>query len=198
MKVFIFLILLFLSVWGNEFEEIKQQYFKSYDYEQMQKYDEAIKVLIPLYKKYPNGYTLNLRIGWLSYVSKKYKDAQSYYEKASLASPYALDPKLGLIRIFLDTQSYQKAEISASELLKIDYYNYYANLYIIKALNAQKKYEEALGVVQKMLSLYPTNISYLEQLAVVYKQMQSPYLQQVYEDILVLDPNNVFVRSKEK
>lgn len=198
MKVFIFLVLLFISAWGNEFEGIKQQYFKSYDYEQMQKYDEAIKVLIPLYKKYPNGYTLNLRIGWLSYLSKKYKDAKTYYEKASLASPYALDPKLGLIRIFLNTQSYQKAETSANELLKIDYYNYYANLYIIKALNAQKKYEEALGVVQKMLSLYPTNISYLEQLAIVYKELGSPYLQQVYDDILVLDPNNVFVRSKQK
>jgi len=33
---------------SSTFEEIKEQYFKSYDYEQMGNYDEAIKVLAPL------------------------------------------------------------------------------------------------------------------------------------------------------
>jgi len=84
------------------------------------------------------------------------------------------------------------------ELLKIDYYNYYANLYVSKALIAQKKYKIATKIIQKMLSLYPTDISYLEQLAIVYKRTDSKYLQELYEDILILDPNNVYVRSEMK
>ena len=139
MKFFIQLVLLFSLAQANwEFKDIKSQYFKSYDYEQMQKYSEAIKVLAPLYKKYPKGYTLNLRFGWLFFLDKKYNDSIKYYKKASLINPYALDPRIGLIRTYLDTRSYKEAEIVAYKLLKIDYYNYYANLYVIQALIAQK------------------------------------------------------------
>jgi len=195
---FILLTLLTLSLLYGESQtkNIKEAYLNSYNYEQMGKYSEAIKVLTPLYNKYPKGYTLNLRFGWLFFLNKKYTNAKKHYEKASLTNPYALDPRLGLIRIYLATASYSDAEQVAYELLKIDYYNYYANLYVITALNAQKKYEIATKIVQKMLALYPTDTLFLEQLALIYKATDSPYLQKLYEDILILDPNNIFVNSQ--
>ena len=199
MKFLLILLVAFsLTFASEEFEEIKAQYFKSYDYEQMGKYAEAIKVLSPLYGKYPKGYTLNLRFGWLFYMGKKYNDSVKYYKQASLINPYALDPKLGLIRVYLDSHSFDDAQMVANQLIKIDYYNYYANLYLTKALIAQKKYDVATEMISKMLALYPTDVSYLEQLAIVYKQTNSKYLQELYEDILVLDPNNVLVRSAAK
>ena len=199
MKIFFVLLLtLGLLEASDEFRDIKDSYFKSYDYEQMQKYEEAIKVLAPLYKKYPKGYTLNLRYGWLFYLNKNYNDSIKYYKKASLTNSYALDPKLGLIQVYLHTYSYKKAESTAYELLKVDYYNYYANLYAISALIAQKKYDIAQQIIKKMLALYPTDISYLEQLAIVYKLTNNNYLQKLYEDILILDPNNVLVRTNIK
>jgi len=199
MKIFFVLLLtLGLSQASDEFKDIKDGYFKSYDYEHMQNYNEAIKVLAPLYKKYPNGYTLNLRYGWLFYLNKNYNDSIKYYKKATLINSYALDPKLGLIRVYLDTYSYQKAESTAYELLKVDYYNYYANLYAISALIAQKKYDIANKIINKMLALYPTDISYLEQLAIVYKLTNNKYLEKLYENILILDPNNVLVRTNLK
>ena len=199
MRIFLLLLLtLSLAFSSEEFENIKTHYFKSYDYEQVGKYSEAIKVLAPLYKKYSNGYTLNLRFGWLFYLDKKYNDSIKYYKKASLLNIYALNPKLGLVRVYLDTYNYSDAESVAQELLKIDYYNYYANLFMIKALIGQKKYDTALESVNKMLAIYPTNVAYLEQLAIVYKATNSKYLEQVYEDILILDPNDVLVRSAKK
>jgi len=183
---------------SDEFDEVKSQYFKSYDYELLGKYKEAIKVLSPLYKKYPKGYTLNLRFGWLFYLNKNYVDSINYYKKASFINTYALDPRLGLVRVYLDTHSYKEAQNVSSELLKIDYYNYYANIYMIQSLNAQKKYEVSIKIINKMLALYPTDISCLELLAVVYKAINSKHLQKLYEDILVLDPNNVYVRSNLK
>jgi len=196
-KLFIlsfFVCLLF----GSDTQKIEESYFKSYDYEKMGRYEEAIKVLIPIYKKYPKGYTLNLRLGWLFYLDKKYNDAIKYYKKASILNTYALDPRIGLIRIHLDRYDYEKAEHISYEVMKIDYYNFYANLYAIKALILQKKYDIALKITRKMLALYPTNISYLEQLAIIYKQTNSKYLKQLYDDILTLDPNNVLVRSELK
>ena len=196
-KLFIvsfFVCLLF----GSDTQKIEESYFKSYDYEKMGRYEEAIKVLVPIYKKYPKGYTLNLRLGWLFYLDKKYNDAIKYYKKASILNTYALDPRIGLIRIHLDRYDYEKAEHISYEVMKIDYYNFYANLYAIKALILQKKYDIALKITRKMLALYPTNISYLEQLAIIYKQTNSKYLKQLYDDILTLDPNNVLVRSELK
>lgn len=199
MKILLFLLLSISIVYSDaEFEDIKTQYFKSYDYEHMQKYGEAIKVLAPLYSKYPKGYTLNLRFGWLFYLDKKYNDSIKYYKNASLIKPYALDPRLGLIRVYLDTYSFQEAELVSYELLKIDYYNYYANLYVIKALIAQKKYDISIKIINKILALYPTDIRYLEQLAIVYKLTENKFLQKLYQDILILDPNNVIVRSNLK
>jgi len=198
MKKLLFLLLITISVAfaTDDFKNIKEQYFKSYDYEQMGRYSEAIKVLAPLYNKYPKGYTLNLRFGWLFYLNKNYNDAIKYYKKASLINGYALDPKLGLIRIYLDTYSYSKAETMSYEVLKMDFYNYYANLYVIQTLIAQKKYDTATKITDKMLALYPTDILFLEQLAKIYEKQKNPYLKKLYEDILILDPNNVYVRNK--
>ena len=178
-----------------KFDHIQEAYFKSYDYEKVGRYKEAIKVLAPLYKKYPKGYTLNLRFGWLFYLNKNYNDAITYYNKAALLTPYSIEPKLGLMRVYLSIYKYQKAESIGYKILKIDFYNYYGNLYTIKALIFQKKYKSALYITKKMLSLYPTEVTFLEQLAIIYKAKNSKYLKKVYQDILVLDPNNVFVRS---
>ena len=182
----------------SQTDTIQKHYYQSYHYEQLGKYDEAIKVLAPLYKKYANGYTLNLRLGWLFFQSKKYKDSLAYYQKASIVNPYAINPRLGMIRIYLQTEAYKKAESASQELLKIDYYNYYANLYIVKALMAQKKYNVALTVVRKMLSLYPASVPYLEVLAQIYKATGNKYFKQVCHDILVLDPNNTMVCNLKK
>ncbi len=56
------LILLAVCLFAFSNKDIQNLYYKSYNYEKMGDYKDAIKVLIPLYKKYPKGYTLNLRL----------------------------------------------------------------------------------------------------------------------------------------
>jgi len=194
-KLLLTLLLTLSLLQSSDFQDIKLAYFKSYDYEQMGRYGEAIKVLTPLINKYPKGYTLNLRFGWLFYLNKNYNDSIQFYKKASLLSPYALDPRLGLTRDYLDTYAFKKAEVVAYEILKIDYYNYYANVYAIQSLIAQKKYDVATKITNKMLALYPTDVSFLELLAVIYKNTNNKLLNKLYGDILILDPNNILARS---
>jgi len=195
-KLALILLLAFSLLSSDEdFKSIKSAYFKSYDYEQVGKYKEAIKILSPLYKKYPKGYTLNLRLGWLFYLQKQYNNSIEYYKTASLANTVAFDPKLGLVRVYLATYSYEEAQTVTTELLKLDHYNYYANLYMAQSLIAQKKYEIAVKIINKMLALYPTDVLFLEQLLISYKATHNKYYKDVYESILILDPNNVLVRS---
>lgn len=196
MKFFLSLLFAFTLVFANSStESVQQQYLNSYNYEQMGKYTEAIKVLAPLYAQYPKTYTLNLRFGWLFYLDKKYSDACKYYKEASLLKPYSIEPRLGLARVYIATASYKKAQIVTYEILKIDYYNYYGNFYAITALIGENKYDIARKIVLKMLALYPTDTLFLVQLAKIYKKTNSPYLGKLYKDILTLDPNNIFVNS---
>ena len=193
--ILLFLLIFSVASAGEIAQSVRQSYLKSYDYERMGKYEEAIKVLTPLYRKYPKTYTLNLRFGWLFFLNGNFADAIDYYKKASLLKPYAIDPRLGLANVYLKTQEYAKSQTISLEILKIDYYNFYGNLYYVQALSAQKKFKLAKEVIFKMLSLYPTSVPYLEQLARIYKAEKSPYFKQTIEDILILDPNNVYAKS---
>jgi tetratricopeptide (TPR) repeat protein len=177
---------------------IKDIYLKSYNYEKMGKYDEAIKVLTPIYEKYPKGYTLNLRLGYLFLLSKHYTNAINYYKKASIIAPSSLEPRLALTRINLILEQYEDAQTLAFNILKIDYYNFYGNLYASSALIAQKKYNTALLITNKMLTLNPTSVIYLQQLARIYKLTKNKYLNDIYNSIKILDPNNIYVNSQLK
>lgn len=177
---------------------IKDIYLKSYNYEKMGKYDEAIKVLTPIYEKYPKGYTLNLRLGYLFLLSKHYTNAINYYKKASIIAPSSLEPRLALTRINLILEQYEDAQTLAFNILKIDYYNFYGNLYASSALISQQKYDTALLITNKMLTLNPTSVIYLQQLARIYKLTNNKYLNDIYNSIRILDPNNIYVNSQLK
>ena len=185
------LLILLLVVFGFS-DEIRDTYLKSYDYEKIGDYKDAIKVLIPLYKKYPKGYTLNLRLAYLFYMDKKYENSIKYYTQASIVLPYSFEPKLGLMRVYLATAKYEKVVQIGYSILKIDYYNYYANLYTLQALKAKKDYKNALAVANKMLTIYPTDVTYLVNLAKIYEITNPKYARKIYkESVLILDPNNV-------
>ena len=199
MKKLILLTLVFISTLfaNDKSNHISEVYLQSYNYEYIGKYDEAIKVLIPLYEKYTKGYTLNLRLGYLFFLSKKYKNAEIYYKKALLVLPSSVEAQLGLIKIKLMLKEYEDVQILAYCILKVDYYNYYGNLYAIESLIAQKKYDTALEIINKMLALYPTDVAFLEKRVIVYKHTKSKYFNEACQSVKILDPNNVVVNRLE-
>ena len=186
-RLVIFLIVIFAFS-----SDIKNFYYKSYNYEKMGDYKDAIRVLIPLYQKYPNGYTINLRLGWLFYLDKNYSNAIKHYQKASLISPYSIEPKLALMRIYLDLGKYEDALKEGNIILKEDYYNYYGNYYEILGLKGVKNYKFALDVANKMLSLYPTSVLFLNELGeIYYLEGKKDLAKKIFENVLILDPNNL-------
>ncbi len=190
-----FVSLLFVGVlFASEFN-IKKIYEKSYNYEKMGDYKDAIKVLIPLLKKFPTGYTLNLRIGYLYFLNKNYKNAIKYYQKASLVLPYSIEPKLGLMRVYLAMGNYEKAIEIGNTILKRDFYNFYGNFYLAKAMFYKKDFKDALLVVNKMLGLYPTSVLYLTLLGEIYWNIDKNKAKNIFNNVLILDPNNIVAKS---
>ena len=121
MKKIMMLISFIVLAFSMDYKEIKEIYYKSYNYEKMGDYKDAIKVLIPLYEKYPNGYTLNLRLAWLFYLNKNYQNAIKHYETAQKVAPYSFEPKLGLMRVYNTIGKFAKTIEIGNVLLKQDY-----------------------------------------------------------------------------
>jgi len=194
MKKLLIFLAVFLFALSNK--EIQQIYYKSYNYEKMGDYKDAIKVLIPLYNKYPKGYTLNLRLGWLFYLNKKYTNSIKHYQKASISLPYSLEPKLGIIRDYIAMQDFKNALKTGNIILREDYYNYYGNYYEILALKGMKDYKDALNIAEKMITLYPTSVLFLNSLGeIYYKEGKKDLAKKIFNDVLILDPNNITAKN---
>jgi len=192
-KLIIFLAVCLFALSNKNIEQI---YYKSYNYEKMGDYKDAIKVLIPLYDKYSNGYTINLRLGWLFYLNKNYLNSIKHYQKASVILPYSIEPKLGLMRDYLAMQKFKEALRIGNIILREDYYNYYGNYYEILALKGIKDYKTALKITNKMLSLYPTSVLFLDALGeIYYLENKKDLAKKVFENVLLLEPNNVVAKS---
>lgn len=173
-------------------KQIQEAYYKSYNYEKLQDYENAIKAIMPVYKEYPNGYTLNLRLGWLYYLNKNYANSIFYYDNAVKIAPNAVEPKLGSLLPLLAQKRYPEAETIASQILLIDYYSYYGNLRLAYSLRMEGKFPLADKVVDKMLVLYPTDVSFLTEKALLYvAQKNMDEAIKLFSDIIILDPENV-------
>ncbi len=198
MKKWIFFILLIANVTGFALsqKEIQEAYYKSYNYEKIENYTDAIKALLPIFNEYSDGYTVNLRLAWLYYLNQNYANSLEHYGNAIKISPYSLEAKLGRLLPLLAQTKYDQVESEAFQILNVDYYNYYGNLRLVFALRMQAKYDTAEKIALKMLTIYPIDISFLTEYALVKSaQGESETAVRVFNDILILDPENVTAKG---
>ncbi len=177
-------------------EQISQAYYKSYNYEKSGNYQDAIKALQLVYKEYSKAYGVNNRLGYLYRLNAQYKNAESHYKQAISALPDALTPKLGLMYVYLQAQSYDEASKIGYQVLSIDFYNYYGNLRLAYVLRQTGQLELAEKIMIKMLTRYPSDVLYLTELGLLkYKQNDIPRAIAIMQEVLILDPENVDARS---
>jgi tetratricopeptide (TPR) repeat protein len=176
--------------------DLEGSYHRSFDYEVVEDYQNAIRALAPVYEAYPNGYTVNLRMGWLFYLNGNYNNAAAHYEVARAAAPFALEPRLGHILPLLAQERWADAESVAYQVVSVDHYSYYGNLRLVFALRMQAKLEAAYQVALKMATAYPTDLSFMAELALVSEARgDKDEATRLFTDLLILDPENQTARS---
>ena len=179
------------SAAGLTDQEIKAAYYKSYKTEKGGDFKHAIADLEPVYQAYPTGYTINLRIGWLHYLDGKHANAKYHYENAIKVAPSSVDAKLGYTLPLLAQQDWAKVEAVCYQIVKVDYYDYYANLRLAFALRMQGKLDLAKEVSYKMLAIHPSDTLYLTELALDLEAVgDKKSSSAIYLDILTMDPYN--------
>jgi len=180
---------------GTQAPDITGAYRRSFDYERTQDYQNAIRALAPVYEAYPNGYTVNLRMGWLFYLNANYSNAAAHYEVATRAAPMALEPKLGRLLPLLAQGRWGDAETLAYQVVSVDHYSYYGNLRLVIALRMQGKLEPAYQIALKMVGAYPTDVLHLVEFAqITDARGDKPEARRLFGEILILDPENETAR----
>ncbi len=90
----------------------------SYDYENAKNYDAAVNTLTAVYNE--TSYELNLRLGWLYYMSGKHKESVAYYQKAVSLMPAATEPLWGIINPYAKMEDWHAVEKTYMSILKLD------------------------------------------------------------------------------
>lgn len=175
--------------------DVAGSYKRSFEYESVQDYQNSIRALAPVYEATPNGYLVNLRLGWLFYLNGNYNNSATHYETATRAAPVALEPKLGRLLPLLAQGRWGDAETLAYQVVSVDHYNYYGNLRLAIALRMQGKVDAAYQIALKMVGAYPTDLLYMVELAQIQDARgDKAEARRIFGEVLILDPENAVAR----
>lgn len=132
---------------------------QSYDYEAVKNYEAATNTINSMYSE--TSYEINIRLGWLNYLSGKFKESVMYYQKAIELMPAATEPKWGIIYPFTKLENWTEIEKNYISILKIDSKNTTANYNLGLIYYYRKDYISAKKYFDISLNLFPFNYNNL-------------------------------------
>lgn len=138
------------SAWAQQ--DPAAAFASSYTAEAKADYAEAIA---PIRAIYTGTYEQNLRLGWLYFLAKNYTTAAAHYQKAVEQRPYAIEPKLGLIKPLNALGQVERMLSTYESILKIDPQNTQANYWTGVIFLNRKAYAQAARYFERVVNLYP-------------------------------------------
>ena len=131
----------------------QQVFYKSYEAEKTGKYTIAINELKKVYKT--DNYFVNIRMGWLHYLSRQHAEAEKYYLNAIRLKPYSIEARFGIVKPYSATEQWEKVKQQYHQILKIDPQNTIANYWLGVIYYNRKDYLNAVKLFEKVVNLYP-------------------------------------------
>ena len=132
---------------------IQKAFHNSYADEAKKNYPAAINDITPYYSD--GNYEVNLRLGWLYFLSENYTTAQSYYLKAVNIKPASIEAKFGYVKPLSLLKSWDKVLEQYGNILKIDPQNTQANYWTGVISYNRKQFDVAIRYFTKVVTLYP-------------------------------------------
>lgn len=168
---------------------IQAAFAKSYESEQAGKYTTAITDLKPVYRA--DGYFVNIRMGWLYYLTKQYTESIKYYNIAIALKPYAIEARFGCIKPLSAIESWENVKRHYVQILKIDPQNTLANYWLGVIYYNRKSYAAAEKLFEKVVNLYPLDYDSIIMLAWTKLSLgKSADAKVLFYQALVIRPND--------
>ncbi len=133
--------------------DLIQAFSDSYVQENAGDYEEAITTLKSVYQE--DSYEINLRLGWLYYLSGLFSESVPYYQKSIYLRPMSIEARLGIVNPAAAMGNWTQVEKHYNDILKIDPENSQANFRLGMIYYGRFDYAKALQVFEKLLNRYP-------------------------------------------
>jgi tetratricopeptide (TPR) repeat protein len=154
---------------AQDYQKIREAFSQSYTYEKEGDYDKAIETLKAVYSE--DSFPINLRLGWLSYMSGFFNESMAYYQKSISIKPLALDAKYGYVYPASAIGNWEQVKKQYHDILAIDPQNTIANYRMGSISYGNGDYEAALKYFEKVVNLYPFDYDSLVMLAWTHFQL---------------------------
>lgn len=153
MKPFLMFCCLF-TIWGSLYcqQSAELAFSKSYAFEYNSEYSKAITALTELNT---DNYQVNLRLGWLYYLSKDYVKSEANYKKAVAHEPASIEARFGQVLPMSALGNWNNVLSVYLEVLKLDPNNTIANYRTASIYFNRKDYSNAAAYIAKVIKLYP-------------------------------------------
>jgi tetratricopeptide (TPR) repeat protein len=152
-----------ISTFSQSFQATSDAFKSSYLHEQRKGYDKAVASLKTVYSE--KSYEVNLRLGWLTYLSGSLNESITFYKKAMDLKPYAIEPCLGYAYPASALGKWDEILEIYSKILSIDPNNTLVSYRKGLILYNRGDFQNAEKYFEKVVNLYPFDYDGLHMLA---------------------------------
>ena len=140
-------------LYAQDFDNLQEAFKQSYELEYSGEYSKAIGLLKEVYNE--ESYEINLRLGWLTYLSGNFTEAIPYYQKSIQLRPLSVEARLGLVYPASAMGNWTHVENMYREILEIDPENSVVNYRMGLIYYGREDYNIAAKYFEKVINLYP-------------------------------------------
>ncbi len=190
------LAVLFAMLFANigiaqNYKALQDAFSASYKHETSAEYSKAVDDLKKLYEENKNSYEVNLRLGWLYYMSGQFTTSCTYYQKAMQLMPMSIEAKLGFVSPAAALGNWDQVKTQYLDIIKIDDKHYTANYRMGMILYGKQKYTEAFKYFEKIANLYPFDYDAIHMYAWEHYRLQKTREAKVlFNKVLMIKPGD--------
>lgn len=142
-----------MTAYAQDYKSIEDAFQKSYKLEYIGEYSKAINQLKDIYDE--DSYEINLRLGWLTYLSGLFTESIPYYQKCILLKPMSIEARLGIVNPAASMGNWTQVEKYYNEILEIDPANSTVNYRMGVIYYGREDYQTAFRFLEKVVNHYP-------------------------------------------
>jgi len=175
LKKIIFSLIIYATAvmvsYAQDFNKRKDAFEKSYTQEAKKEYSAAVNTLKAVYDE--KSYEINLRLGWLTYLTGNQNDSKMYYNRAINLMPYAVEARMGIVYPLAALGNMTDVIAQYEKILEITP-NYSIPLFRLGLIYYEKgDYDRALKYFDKVVNMWPFDYDALVMLGWTYFRLNN-------------------------
>jgi tetratricopeptide (TPR) repeat protein len=183
-----------VNLFSQDMEKKIMAFRESYAMESTGELQKSIEALRSVYDE--KSYEINLRLGWLTYLSGSFTESISYYNRAISLMPYAIEPGLGIVNPLAAMGNWDQVLGHYRKILDTDPNNSLVNYRMGVIYYNREEYKTSHQHLEKVVNLYPFDIDGLLMLAwCKYRLRQHREARILFQRALMHTPDNASARE---